>query len=319
MSNFREMVLEVQNFISDTSDTTETIIKTQINDAINSLMQSGLWKFSMRQTTLTTTSGIADYYLPSDMGKIISMTQREDDLQMNRIWIGDFDRVVPDPTNGGNGRPKHYMELLDDRVLAQPTTSAKVTAYSTSNQDLAGLTGSGYATIYGQIAGVDRNERLGLSATNVISSTNSFSKIYSITTDISCAGTLAFNEATVGTNLLTLYPGESTRAYKKFKVYPTPDGTYTLYVTYQSECLPMINDSDVPNIPNRYLSTITTMVIGQMLLRQGDAKATAYMQQAQQAIDSMLKDEDESWDYVPKVRFGERSGYYDAAYPFRYY
>lgn len=318
MGNFRSIVLDVQNFINDSSTATETIIKDEVNKSVIDMLNAGLFRFTMRQTTVTTTAGITGYYFPADLERVISMTERTANVKLSPVWVGDFDRLKPDPTNY-NGSPKWYMELLEDGVLAQPTVAAKVAAQSSSTADVSAQTGAGYATLYGQVGGIDRSELITLSGTKCVSSTLSFDKLYKITTNISCAGTVSFTQVTVGTEYLHLYPGESFRAYKKFNVYPIPDGTYTLYLTYQANYKPLVNDSDVPIIPDRFFGALTDTVISRMLMRQGDAKAAFYEAKAQAALKDALKADEMSWDTTPRVRFGDTNFVYDQTYPFSTY
>lgn len=313
MANFLTLRKDVMEYLGDTSSTTETLVGNEINEAITELLNRSLWRFAVRQTTITTTSGVADYYFPSDFDKTISLTQREDDVQLSRVFIADFERLVPDPTNMyGAGRPKCYMELLDDRVLAQPSATAKVTLVSDSNSDLT----YPKATVFGVSGGVDRTELVSLSAQNFVSTVGTFSKLYSITLNLSCVGTVAAYQATAGTNLLKIYPGELERAYRKFKLWPTPDGSYTIYLTYQAVGLPLVNDSDTPIIPSKYHDVIKEMVISRLLTKQGDVKAAYFIQSAEKKIKEMMSSEDLTWDYTPMVK-GLTSGYYyDPSYPF---
>lgn len=316
--NFLQIQKKVQDFIGDTTSTTLPTIKLEINETIKEIIQKGFWRFLMRTTTLTASSGINTLYFPSDFEKVVSLTERTKNLQLGRIWVGDFDRLVPDPTTNSGG-PKYYMELLDDKVLAQPTTTSKVTVISDSSQDITGLTGANKATIYGVSSGVDKSEVLTLSGTNLVSSSFTYSKLYSINTNLSCFGNVRFREATVGTSLLNLYPGETERSYKKFQLYPTPDTDYTLYLVYQASQPPLINDSDTPIIPSRFHDVIAHVVVGKMLLRQGDVKAPSYVALGQAGIDRMLKDEDMLWDFDGRVRVPEATTYYSQGYPFSYH
>jgi len=315
--NYAQLVTRVQNYINDTSTATETIIKESLNERVDSLMQQGFWSFAMRSTTVDTASGTNTYYLPTGCDRIIDIRQVSSPIQLVRIYAGDFDRLVPYPT--ATGRPLYYVELLEDRVKAQPSTTAKIIALSTSNEDIAAQTGATYATLYGQVNGVDRTESWALSAQNVISSTNSFSKLYSITTDIVADGTIRFTEAVAGTELLELYPGFYQLSYKKFQLHPIPDSTYTLYIKYQAKNEPMINDADVPIIPAKYAPAIYEGVIGDMLNKQGDTKAVSHFALAEQSLATMRKDQDMLYDTVPTIR-GQGLGNVttDASYPFSY-
>jgi hypothetical protein len=313
LANFLQLQKRVQDFITDTSSATLQTIKNEINRTINEVLERELWPFSMRTTTFSTTSGTAGYYFPADFGKMVSLTQRTTPMQLQRIWIGDFERIMPDPTLS-SGVPLYYMELLNERVLAQPTAAGVITLASNSNSDL-----TQYASIWGTTGGIDRIERVLISGQNFVSSTNSYTKLYAVTLDLSCVGTIAAYQKTVGTNVANLYPGETERAYKKFNLYPTPDATYTMYMTYQAGQTLLINDSDVPIIPSAYHSMLENLVIGKLLLNQGDSKSAAFLKMGNDGLEAMEASESTKWDETPTVQMASYGIPYMASDPLRWY
>ena len=314
MANFYEVYTEVQNYIGDSSSTTLPLIKAQIRGKVDELLQSGFMMFAFRATTITTTSGTAEYYLPVDCDRIIDITQRSTPVKLVPLIMERYDACFPAPTRR-TGVPKAYMGILEDRVSGQPTVSSKVVAYSSSNQDLAGLTGATAFTIHGVTGGDEVNDLISLSATNVISSTNSYTKLYAITPNLPPVGNLRFTQATVGTTLVNLKIGETSRTFKKVQFDPIPDGSYTLYMRYQAGQIPLVNDSDPVLIPERYNDALVNAVVGEMLLRQGDAKAASYIGLATQALDRLKKEQDLLYDMTPRVT-GPESPYIDYTSPF---
>jgi hypothetical protein len=316
--NFKEIYTRVQNYINDDTSTTLTIIKESINQKALELLQRSLWTWSLRETTITTAGSTSEYYLPRDLDKILDIRQKESPIQLRRVWPGDFDRLVPDPTYTGD--PSWYMLLLEERVNAQPTAAGKVVVYSTSDSDVSPETGSTAATLYGVSSGVDRSEVVTLSATNEVSSTNTYTKLYSIAVNPKPVGSLYFRQLTVGTALLTLFPNEISKTYKKIQFYPIPTQTATIYIKYQATQPTLINDSDVLVIPDRFSNVLVEMVVADHLLRQGDPKATARIQMAEKMIEQIKREQDMFWDYVPAVRAQDvQTGQVDYSNPFTYY
>ena len=313
MLSFKQFYSRVQNFIGDDSTTTLAIIKETVNLKARDLLQKGFMPFLLRETTITTASGTSDYALPYDFGKVISLTQHDTPAQLRATWIGDFDRVLPYPT--AKGKPTHYMTLLQNKVLAQPSASAKVVAKSTSVQDIAAQDGAAYATVYGVAGGVDRSEVLTLSATNVVCSTLSYTKLYAIGADDEPTGTLYFTQAVAGTELLLLYPNTISFDYQTLKLYPQPDSAYTLYLKYIADQPWLVNDSDLFIIPGRYINGLMYSVVAEMLASQGNSKAAYYEKKAEIEIDQMLKEQDRSWDYTPTVKYAD-DAVVDYDYPF---
>jgi len=315
--NFYEMYTRVQNYINDDSAATLILIKETINQKAKELMQKGFMRFAMRDTTLTTTTSTTDYYLPTDLEKIIDMRQTAAPIQLQRAWIGNFDKLIPNPT--ATGSPKVYMELLEDRIAAQPTTSNKVIISSNSDSDVSPETGSTQVTIAGTVSGEDMSEVVLLSAKNVLSSVNAYDKLYSITADLPPVGTLRFTQHTVFTELLELFPNQTYKVYKKVKFHPIPDGTYTIYIRYQARHANMVNTSDTTIIPDRYHDILVNSVIGDLLLKQGDSKAPAWIQTSEAGVRRMLMDQDIHYDFTPSIQTPLSRSNTDGYYPFSRY
>ena len=316
--NFKNMHARVQAYVNDTSAATLAIIKGTLNLKAQEIMRRSLWTWSIRERTITTVSGTQEYYLGSDVDKTLSVYQQNSPTQLKRVFIGDFDRLIPKPT--AQGDPKFYSFVEEDRVLAQPTATGYVIASSDSNEDVTGQTGATMVTIAGIAGGIDRIENLSLSALNVLSSANSYTKLYAITADIAAVGTLRFTQQTVGTVLLQLYPTETERTFKKIKLYPIPNGARTIYVRYQALQPNLINDSDVLIAPNQFSECVVEMAIGDILLKQGDSKAVSHVQLGEKILSEMMRNEDLMWDYSPSIRMQD-SGlpFIDSSYPFSYY
>lgn len=291
------------------------IIKETINQKALELLQRSLWLWTIREYSLSVSSGTSEYYLPADFDKILDIRQTNSPAQLSRLSVFDFDNMQPSPTATGN--PLHYMLLLQERVWAQPTAAAKVVMYSTSNQDIAAEDGAAYVTLKGVVGGVERIEQVTLSATNEISSTNSYAKLFDISADDLPAGSLYFRELTVGTELLALYPNEISKTFNKIRFHPIPDKSATMYIKYQATQPRLINDSDSLIIPDKYSNILVEMVVGDMLLKQGDSKGGARIQLAEAGIDRMKKEQDMMWDYVPTVKSAP-SHFLDNSYPFSY-
>jgi hypothetical protein len=292
------------------------IIKETINQKQLELLRKSLWLWNIRETTLTTAGSTSEYYLPSDFYRPLDVRQLDSPTQLTRVSAYDFDMLVPKPTAVGN--PQWYVLLLDERVKAQPTTSDKIVAYSTSDSDVSPQTGATAVTIYGVASGVDRSEVLTLSATNEVSSTGSYSKLYSISANLKPVGSLYFRELTAATELLVLFPNDISLTFKKMKVHPIPDAASTLYVKYEATRPPLINASDMLLLPDDAANVMVEMVVGDLMLKQGDQKAAAWIQLADKHIDEMKKNQDMMWDYEPLIG-PQMTGYRDIGSPFTVY
>ena len=103
------------------------------------------------------------------------------------------------------------------------------------------------------------------------------------------------------------------------QLYPIPDGSYTIYIKYTALQPRLANNADQFIIPNRYSNTLVNMVVGDILLKQGDEKAKYFIQLAEQGISTMSKEQDIMWDYAPSIRPNDGGQMTtDASYPFSY-
>lgn len=311
--NFYQIYTRVQSLINDDSTNTLARIKETINFKVNEILQQGFWRFASRTYTLTTVSGTTDYYLPSDLDRIIDIKQTDTPTQLRRMFIENFDKLRPNPTQVG--KPLRFMEMLEDSAYAQPTTTAKLVMLSTSASDVSPQVGATAVSIYGVSGGVDRMEVVNLSATNIVSSTLTYSKIYSVSPNLPPVGTLRFTEAVVGTEIMQLFPGEISRTYSKIKLDPIPDAAYELTVRYQARQIKLQNASDPIIIPDRYIDVLVNSVAADHLKAAGDDKANDYYTLAQGGLSRIQREQDMFYDITPSVQ-PETYGFYDYTNPF---
>ena len=306
--SLKQFYTRVQSYISDDSAGTLAVLKETINLKARELLRKGFFPWLLREKTLTLTAGTTDYVLPYDFGKPISIRQTNTPIQLRELWVGSFDRALPDPSNS-TGDPTHFMIAYQNNVLAQPSTADKVVGYQSYSQPTKTI------TIYGVADGVDRMEVLTLSAAAEVSSTNSYSKLYSISIDDSPEDSVYFRELTAATELLVLYPNNVSLEYKTIRFYPKPTQANSIYLKYQAMQPWLVNDSDLFIIPNDFTDVLFHMVVEDHLAKQGDSKAAYHAQKAQAGISELLKGPDMQWDYTPQVQYGS-DAVVDQNYPF---
>jgi len=308
MLSLKQFCTRIQKYIGDDSTTTLAVIKETTNLKARELLRKGFFPWLLREKTLTLTAGTTDYVLPYDFGKPISIRQTNTPIQLRQLWVGDFDRALPDPSNH-TGNPTGFMIAYQNNVLTQPSTADKVVGYQSYSQPTKTV------TIYGVAGGVDRTEVLTLCAAAEVSSTNSYSKLYSISIDDSPEDSVYFRELTAATELLVLYPNNISLEYKTIRFYPKPTQANSIYMKYQAMQPWLVNDSDLFIIPNDIIDVLFHMVVEDHLAKQGDSKAAYHEQKAQNGINDLLKDVDMSWDMTPQIKYGSNR-VVDQSYPF---
>lgn len=312
--NFKQMYESVQKYIGDESTATLAVIKDVLNQKAIELARAGFLKCMIRETDITTANGTSDYYLPSDVDKIFDIKQTSTPTKLRQISQYDFDAILPNAT--ATGKPTTFALTFDEKVKGQPSAASKIVCYKSGAADITLPAYTVSATIYGVVNGEDRQEWVCLSTNWVVSSVNSYSKIYSITPSPTINANLHFYDVTGSTDILELYANEVSRAYKKLVLYPIPDGAYTVTVKYQALQPIMANDSDEAVLPARYHNAIVEAAVGEMLLKQGDSKATSWYELSNRGKEEMLKDQDLFYDYTPYIRLETAGNIPPVGYPF---
>lgn len=293
----------------------KTTRETQIDDLINEYINLTLmeindpawatkgynhnWSFNRRKDNFDTEEDVETYQLPRDLDKISIIRQTDSPTKIKYYPDEIFYKMIPNPTATGN--PRCYRIWEEEGVATRLTTADTIDIVSSSASD-----GSTFkVSIVGyDVNGIKQSEELSLNGTTAVTGTLTYAanRPLRISKSAKTTGKITITEHSGGTTLVILGKEERSPRFKVIGLYPIPDDAITIYLEYFTRIRRLINDTDVPDIDNKWI----------WVVREGTlAKIYQYMQktdwlQAQAlyaaGVRSMVKADLMLSDYIPTLK-----------------
>jgi len=234
---FADMKSNVGLELQDTSTSFSTLIGKWINRRYFQCLRYINWDAINPSYTVTTVVGTQDYALPRDFGKSVYAVDSTNNITYEEVR---FDDLAGDPSRiYQNGNADKYT-IYESPVAVQPTATSVVTIVSTSASDT-----SASVTIRGESGGVERYETLTTNGVSSVAGTISFSRIISVSKDITVGSiTATCNSQTIA----VIEPERKVVRYKLIRFMPIPSSVATVTIPYHVVPLPLSQDDDVPLI-----------------------------------------------------------------------
>lgn len=242
---FADMITYVGEVVGNEGDTKKSLIKSGINTWYDHIVNRFRWPALM---------------LPNDDG--VTISSGGDLLYLakyvERVYFFHFDkshRTVPlldmqgfysrfPVTHSTNGVVQDVGDAGESGRMRDFHTSAEtITVVSSSAAD------TGKVMVHGQVGNDIIGERVTLTGTSSVATTNSFTDLHRVTTDGDQVGVVTFSGTTSGNTYATVAPGESTAVYRTLRLHFVPDDTDTLRFYGKRMVNQLVNDEDVPQIP----------------------------------------------------------------------
>lgn len=217
-----------------------------------------------RETTLALVADQYDYILPADILIPSDVwTVPAEDSRIHKVNFHNFKFAQPNAiASTDKGLPSVWMDHSWVPVSAQPTGAGTVTATSSSTSTDNGVK----LTVEGIVSGEVDREQITLAgvggAGGTATTTKQFSIIHSISKDVKGVGriTLVSNTGTPVT-LGIIGPLQTRKQYIKVRLFPIPDAVQTVYLDYMPWLPDLVNDSDMPLIPDRHHTGILSRAL----------------------------------------------------------
>lgn len=308
MQTFDEIYNEVANTTRETQ--IETIIKEYINMSIMEINDPGWayeqigirgyahnWSFNRRKHSFATVASTETYLLPRDLDKISLVRQTDSPAKIAYIPDEIFYQYIPDPTATGN--PLYYRLWEEEGVAVRLSTDDKVKVVSSSTSDTTSkVSVVGYST-----SGYLQSEELTLNGTTVVSGTLTYDagRVLKISKSAQTTGYVTLTEFTAGTSLLVLGPEERTARFKMMGLYPIPSSAITVYLEYYTRLRRLVNDTDVPDIDEKWIYVIRLGAIAKVREYQDKPEKTEAQAVYAAAVRNMVKSDIQNVDYLPHL------------------
>jgi hypothetical protein len=274
---FKELRDQVLRIVGEDGDTvTETMVKDLMNQAHMNRVTQHSWPFMRwgRTETITVVSGTRDYALHQEFGKGIDFFNSTAGRGMVELPYRE-ELLVVEEADDATGSALEFQIAGTQPVKQQLTANSIVKIVSTSAAD---NTAAVAIIITGEDADGDVvTESITPNGVTAVSGTTTFRTILGVTKTADTTGTMTLKDAS-DTALLALAPTENGKTYRVLRLMRTPDGGYTLKYRFQMKPRELVNDFDIPQLPDQHAQIL---VFDTLLLMSG-AMRTVTSSQMQQ-------------------------------------
>lgn len=247
-----------------------TQIGSLVNDFINLTLReinnpgwaspgnNHLWSFLRRKSTFSASS--EDTVLERDVDKIALIRYTTNPIKLTRVPDEMFYRYIPNPTQTGS--PKYYREWAIDGLSTKLASADKLDILSSSSSDGSTFT----VTIVGYVSGRLTAESYTLNGTSVVSGSNTWdAREIFVSKSGATTGNITVRRNSNSATVLTLGAQETSPRFKVVSLYPIPSSALTLNIEYYRAIRDLYNDTDTPDIPEKFQSAIVAGTICKIL------------------------------------------------------
>lgn len=243
------MLDEMESQTHDASTKGRTRNLRWINMAKERFRYDVNWPQLRRENTLTLVTGQFDYVLPGDvLIPMPTMTIPTEDVFIREVSPEIFKIARPgavDDEPSQRDRPQAWMQREWVGVELQPSAASAIRCLSSNNADVTVVTIEGIAN--GEI---DR-EVITLVAGDA-STTKTFTRIDSVSKKTTSLGVITVSSNAAAVTNAKLGPLHITKRYINIRFSPVPDAALTVRYDFIPWGPDLINDSDIPLIPERH-------------------------------------------------------------------
>lgn len=235
------MVSNVGTEVQDTSTAFATIIKTYINNRYFQILRSINWSPARVNYTFSTTAGTQDYAMPDDFDKPILVLDSTNGIELPETTVQKMGMDFPSAFTS-QGSVDSYA-ILEDTVLAQPSAASALAIVSSSASDTTQK-----IMVRGIVSDEEVTEEVTVTGTTQASTTNSFSRVKSISKTAVSVGKITVTSNSAAVTVAVLGAQELTSYVKKMRFHYVPSTSLTMVVIYFMKPMPLYSDYDYPVI-----------------------------------------------------------------------
>lgn len=262
-------VYEETGFQTSPAPAVITRLTRWLNEGLRAILaEPGLSRLADSDTPLTVASvaSTARVVVPEAVARILSITERTNDLALRAMDLQTYRNLDPDATSS-TGTPSHYMPIGRVAVAVQPADASEIFVKSTSASDV------NTAYLQGRITGGYKRSAAavmtGVTAKSLDTSITTFEAIDEFSLNVAAVGTVTLLEDSgAGTELARITIGQTRPRYYGFYLWPTPASAVTYYVDYRRELTDLANPTDEPALPTDF----HPMLVAYAVLREREQK-----------------------------------------------
>jgi hypothetical protein len=260
---------------AENSGDPSTQVKAAINRYYFRVLQATNSDMQKRNDfTLVTRASASTYGLPLYVRGVMNIEDPENDRALTEITAGDYDRRYPDTAESGD--PDLYYQMGDYGVQRQPAATGTITVVAAA----AGDDGNRFVTVTGFDSSNDLfpPETLTLNGLTAVTSTNSYSRIQRLVKSANSGFSIDSNITVKdsSSNTMAVIPvWETSPTYKWVEFHFIPDGVITYNLRTVERKMPLVNDTDWPEIPEEYQDLLLYGPAGEILPKFGHVELGA--------------------------------------------
>jgi hypothetical protein len=230
-----------------------TRVGLNLNEAVRTILRDPEFGTELRHITLQISSvaGQALYAIPQAFSKIDFITQHTNDRKLRYMTLAQLRAI--DPAERATGTPDSYVEYGRTVLFRQPATTG--TGIWVASSDAADT------TQVAQFQGVRLNGDLDIPRTKTLNGTarqqigtfTDYTAGVQFTLATTPAGAVSLYDAAVAGNELARIPlGRKSVMGLLIRLWPTASAVLDYVIDGEILIQPMINDTDIPQLPEDY-------------------------------------------------------------------
>jgi len=315
--------LDIQNEIKrrstrDQSGTAfDTAIKNVANTSLFRLSREALWKTLRRATTFTCATSTEEFVLSPQVSDRFFMWHEEYGYPYVMKYIPEQKFLSMGIDKDSTGTPTHYRTWTTDMIKAQPSAASAIAVSSSSASDTTQK-----INVFGIVSGYPDYEELSLNGTTAVSSSKSFTTVDRIVKDSTTVGRITATSNTAAVTVAVIPAGDTTAGliYRKVKIYPLNDSSFTMNVYYYKDPYRLVNDNDVHELGHDFDEALILLATAKMNYEQNKEDGDKYFGLYKDELKSLRKTNVDKIDWFPKLqRQGQSSNVSPLIHPFLAY
>jgi len=239
--SFSTIKSNIGTLVQDTSSAMDTNIGVWVNNRYRDIISRYDWDELVYNFSLTSTASVSAYALDEDVDRLMFVLDTTNDGYLAIDSEQQFYQENYD-TFDSTGTPERCF-IKYDVVRSQPASAEKVTVKSSSASDT-----SQTVFVRGISSSSEVYESLLLSGTSVVSASNSYTRLLSISKSAETVGKVTIMENDASTVLSVLAMEQLESDYKQLHLHKIPSGTVVYHIKAGRRILPLSQDYDYPVI-----------------------------------------------------------------------
>lgn len=279
----------------------DTDAKIAINMSLLRTAREALWRNLRRETTVSITSSTEVYNLPPQVSHRFFIWHEVDGFPYLMRYVPEQKFIGLGVDQDITGTPRYYRMWKTDMVQTQPTSASVITVVSSSSSDT-----NIKITIFGIVSGFPDYETITTNASNgttSVSGSKSFSSVERIVKDQPSVGRITVTSNSGAVTVATIPVGDTTSGivYRKIKLNPIPNASFTMNVYYYKDVYRLVNDEDVHELGQDFDEAIMLLAISKMKFDQNQDEGEKYFNLWRDEIRSLRRTNIDKVDWFPTI------------------